>query len=184
MNELSLHILDVCENSIKADANLIEIIVTENIKDNLFKIDIIDNGHGMSELTLSEVSDPFFTTRTTRNVGLGLSLFKMAAEMTDGNMVISSKINEGTTVSTIFDHNHIDRAPLGDIEDTIIILVLNEKDIDIYYKHTYNNEVYVFDTREVKKVLEGIPFTDYTVIEWIKNNIKEGIKTILKEESR
>ena len=87
-------------------------------------------------------------------------------------------------VSTIFDHNHIDRAPLGDIEDTIIILVLNEKDIDIYYKHTYNNEVYVFDTREVKKVLEGIPFTDYNVIAWIKNNIKEGIKTILKEESR
>jgi anti-sigma regulatory factor (Ser/Thr protein kinase) len=184
MNELSLHILDVCENSIKADANLIEIIITENIKDNTFKIDIIDNGYGMSELTLLEVSDPFFTTRTTRNVGLGLSLFKMAAEMTGGNMVITSKLNKGTTVTTIFEHNHIDRSPLGDIEDTIIILVLNEKDIDIHYEHIYNSKVYTFDTREVKKVLEGVPFTNYNVISWIKNNIKEGIKTILKEESR
>jgi len=184
MNELSLHILDVCENSIKADAKLIEIIITENIEDNLFRIDIIDNGHGMNELTLSEVSDPFFTTRTTRNVGLGLSLFKMAAEMTNGNMVIASKVNKGTTVTTIFGHDHIDRAPLGDIEDTIIILALNEKDIDIYYKHTFNNKVFVFDTREVKTILEGIPFTDYNVITWIKNDIREGIKTILEEESR
>ena len=183
MNELSLHILDICQNSIKANADLIEIIITEDIPNNIFKIDIIDNGSGMDKKTLSGVADPFFTTRVTRKVGLGISLFKMAAEMTGGNLDITSTVNKGTKVSTLFQYNHIDRAPLGDIEDTLIILILNENMIDIHYKHIYNNEMYIFDTREVRKILDGIPFTDYNVIMWIKNNIKEGIINIHKEES-
>ncbi|MCK5388385.1 MAG: ATP-binding protein [Candidatus Izimaplasma sp.] len=184
MNELSLHILDICQNSIKANASLIEIIITEDIDANIYLIEITDDGYGMDKLTLSEVSDPFFTTRTTRKVGLGISFFKMAAEMTEGKLEIFSELKKGTKVSATFKHNHIDRAPLGDIEDTISILILNEREIDIVYKHIYNDETYLFDTREVKKVLDGIPFTDYNVIMWIKNNIKEGIKIIQKEESR
>ncbi len=183
MNELSLHILDICQNSIKANATLIEIKITDNSIDNVYTIEISDNGYGMDKKTLSEVADPFFTTRTTRKVGLGVSLFKMAAEMTKGNLVITSVINEGTKVTATFQKNHIDRAPLGYIEDTLCILILNENMIDIYYEHNVNNSIYVFDTREVKKVLEDIPFTDYNVIMWIKNNIKEGIKNIQKEES-
>jgi len=182
MNELSLHILDICQNSIKANATLIEIIIEENIKNNKYSISIHDNGCGMTEKTLSSVADPFFTTRTTRDVGLGISLFKMAAELTEGHLKIESKLDYGTSVNTVFGHDHIDRAPLGKIEDTISILVLNEADIDIYYKHIYNEKEYVFDTREIKKVLDGIPFTDYNVIMWIKNNIKEGINDIQKEE--
>lgn len=184
MNELSLHILDICQNSIKANANLIEIIITENIEQNIFRIEIIDNGHGMNKLTLSEISDPFFTTRTTRKVGLGVSLFKMASEMANGNCIITSEVDIGTKVIATFEHNHIDRAPLGAIEDSINILILNERDIDVLYKHIYNDKTYIFDTREIKKVLDGIPFTDYDVIMWIKNNIKEGINMIQKEESR
>ncbi len=184
MNELSLHILDICQNSIKANADLIEITITENIDKNIFMIEITDNGHGMSKLTLSEVSDPFFTTRTTRKVGLGVSLFKMAAEMANGSCVLSSIVDIGTKVTAIFEHNHLDRAPLGAIEDSINILILNEREIEILYTHKYNNQIYIFDTREVKKVLDGIPFTDYNVIMWIKNNIKEGIKMIQEEESR
>lgn len=183
MNELSLHILDICQNSIKANATLIEIKITDNLFDNIYTIEIFDNGYGMDKKTLSEVADPFFTTRTTRKVGLGVSLFKMAAEMAKGNLVITSVINEGTKVTATFQNNHIDRAPLGDIEDTLSILILNENMIDIYYEHTINDKVFIFDTREVKQILEGIPFTDYKVIMWIKNNIKEGIKNIQKEES-
>ncbi len=183
MNELSLHILDICQNSIKANAKLIEIIVTEDTNENLFTIKIIDNGFGMNKKTLSEVADPFFTTRTTRKVGLGVSLFKMATEMAEGNLKITSTINIGTKIIATFQHNHIDRAPLGDIEDSLSILILNEKMIDIYYHHDYNKKTYIFDTREVRKVLEGIPFTDYNVIMWIKSNIKEGIMNIHKEES-
>lgn len=183
MNELSLHILDICQNSIKANASLIEIIVTDDIENNKYIIEIFDNGFGMDKKTLSEVADPFFTTRTTRKVGLGISLFKMAAEMCNGSLEITSIVNKGTEVTAIFQKDHIDRAPLGDIEDSLCILILNESMIDIYYKHICNKNTYVFDTREIRKILEGLPFTDYNVIMWIKNNIKEGIKNIQKEES-
>jgi hypothetical protein len=184
MNELSLHILDICQNSIKANSTLIEIIVNENIENNLFEIIIKDNGCGMNEKTLSEVADPFFTTRLTRKVGLGVSLFKMAAEMTEGSFDIQSTIGEGTKIKATFKHDHIDRAPLGIIEETIMILVLNEANIDIFYEHSFKTQKYVFDTREIRKILDGIPFTNYDVITWIKNNIKEGIFDIHKEETQ
>jgi len=183
MNELSLHILDICQNSIKANASLIKILVNEDTTTNKFEIIIEDNGCGMDEKTLSEVADPFFTTRTTRKVGMGVSLFKMAAEMANGSFTIHSIEKEGTKVHAVFEHDHIDRAPLGSIAETISILVLNEANIDIYYEHKYNIQNYVFDTREIKKVLDGIPFTNYEVITWIKNNIIEGILDIHKEET-
>lgn len=184
MNELSLHILDIVQNSIKANAKLVEIIIIESDLNDTFTITIKDNGHGMDEKTLTEVSDPFFTTRTTRKVGMGTSLFKMAAELCEGSFTIASTVNVGTTVQASFKKSHIDRAPLGAIEDTITILMLNDNDIDIFYKHTVNDKVYVFDTREVRQVLDGIPFTDYNVIEWVKNNIKDGINTITEEEQQ
>lgn len=184
MNELSLHILDICQNSIKADADLVTVIIDEDTINNTFTITIEDDGKGMSGKTLSQVSDPFFTTRTTRKVGLGISLFKMAAELSDGGLEISSVEGEGTKVITTFKHDHINRVPLGAIDETVRILCLNEKNIDILYKHIYNTQEYVFDTREVKAVLDGIPFTDYNVMMWIKDNIKEGILSIQKEETK
>ena len=140
LNELSLHILDICQNSIKANATLIKIIIDENTIDNLYSIVIQDNGIGMSQKTLSQVADPFFTTRSTRNVGMGISLFKMAAEMAEGSFKIESTPNYGTTVTATFKHNHLDRAPLGKIEETISILVLNPAEIDIYYEHNVNSK--------------------------------------------
>lgn len=183
MNELSLHILDICQNSIKANATLIEIIIEEKINQNSYTITIHDNGHGMDNKTLSSVADPFFTTRDTRKVGLGVSLFKMAAEQCNGSLRITSEVDKGTSVITTFEHDHIDRAPLGDIAETLMILLLNEAGIDIFYQHIYNNQEYILDTREIKQVLGGIPLTDYDVITWVKNNINEGITTILKEET-
>jgi len=183
MNELSLHILDICQNSISANSSLIELNIIEDLKTNTFQIEIIDDGLGMNEKVLSEVSDPFYTTRTTRKVGMGISLFKMAAGMANGYLNVKSKVNKGTTVKAVFQHNHIDRAPLGDIEDTIVVLILNERDIDICYNHYVNDNHYLIDTREIKKVLDGIPFTDYSVIQWIKQNINEGIKNLHKEVS-
>ncbi len=183
MNELSLHILDICQNSISANATLIEIIIKEDINANLYQIEIIDNGLGMDKNTLSEVSDPFFTTRSTRKVGMGVSLFKMAAGMANGYFNVKSQVNKGTTVTAVFQHNHIDRAPLGNIEETIVVLLLNEKTTDIRYEHYVNNNHYLLDTREIKKVLAGVPFTDCNVIQWIKQNIKDGIENLHKEES-
>jgi len=182
MNELSLHILDIVQNSIKANSTLVKIIINEDHQNDLYTISIIDNGYGMDSKTLSEVADPFFTTRTTRKVGMGVSLFKMACEMADGFFSIESEVNVGTKVCSTFKNSHIDRAPLGDIEDTISILILNDKNIDIYYEHVVNGKKFVFDTVEIKQVLDGIPFTNYDVIMWIKSNIKDGIDTIQEEE--
>ena len=184
MNELSLHILDICQNSIKANATLIQIRVTEDLSSNLFQIQIEDNGKGMNQTTLSQVSDPFYTTRTTRKVGLGISLFKMAAEMAGGDLIITSKEGQGTCVTATFEHNHIDRAPLGNIEDTLMILILNEANIDIRYEHNYNNQQYVFDTRDIKEVLGDIPLSNHDVVLWIKQHINQGMTTIYKEETK
>lgn len=184
MNELSLHILDIVQNSIKANAKLVEIIINEQDKNDSYTVTIIDDGHGMDEKTLTEVSDPFFTTRTTRKVGMGTSLFKMAAELCEGFFTIESTVDVGTKVIASFKKSHIDRAPLGAIAETITILILNDKDIDVFYKHIINDKEYVFDTREVRLVLDGIPFTDYSVIEWVKNNIKDGINSITEEEQK
>ncbi|MCF7925718.1 MAG: ATP-binding protein [Candidatus Izimaplasma sp.] len=182
MNELSLHILDICQNSISANASLIEIKIQEIIDANTYTIEISDDGHGMNAKTLSQVSDPFFTTRTTRKVGLGISLFKMACELTGGTFSITSKETIGTSIKAIFKHDHVDRAPLGDIEETLTVLLMNEAGIDIRYVHTYNHQTYYFDSREVKQILGDVPITDYNVILWIKNNIKEGLLSIQKEE--
>ena len=184
MNELSLHILDIVQNSLKANAKLVEIIITEKDSTDSYTITIKDDGHGMDEKTLTEVSDPFFTTRTTRKVGMGTSLFKMAAELCEGTFTIESTVGVGTIVTASFVKSHIDRAPLGAIDETVTILMLNESDIDILYKHTVNDKEYIFDTREVRQVLDGIPFTDYSVIEWVKNNIKDGINIIQEEEQK
>lgn len=182
MNELSLHILDVVQNSIKAKATLVEIIIDENKIQDTYSITLTDNGYGMSEEMLAKVTDPFFTTRTTRDVGLGVSLFKMAAELSDGSFKISSKLNEGTIVEALFKRSHVNRVPLGAIEETIAILILNSIGTDIYYKHTIDGNNYTFDTREVKEILEDIPLTDLNVIMWIKNNIKDGLKTLKEED--
>lgn len=184
MNELSLHILDICQNSIKANATLIQISILEDLSSNLFLIQIEDNGKGMNQTTLSQVSDPFYTTRTTRKVGLGISLFKMAAEMAGGEFNITSTEGQGTCVTATFEHNHIDRAPLGNIEDTLMILMLNEAGIDIRYEHKYNDLTYVFDTKEIKDVLGDIPLSNHDVVLWIKEHINQGMTTIYKEETK
>ncbi|MFK5884169.1 MAG: ATP-binding protein [Candidatus Izemoplasma sp.] len=181
MNELSLHILDICQNSTKANATLIEIIIVENTSLNEMIITIKDNGHGMDQNTLQKVVDPFFTTRTTRNVGLGIALFKLAAEQTNGSLTISSILNKGTELKATLTLNHIDRAPLGKIEDTLLILLSINKYCDIHYKHINNDQIYELDTREIKKVLEVKTIIDYDIILWVKNNIKEGIINIHKE---
>lgn len=179
MNELSLHILDICENSINAGASIVILTIDENTKDNTYKITIQDDGKGMDEKTLKTVADPFYTTRTTRKVGLGISLFKMAAELTEGYLNITSEVDVGTVVEVLFTNDHIDRAPLGDISQTIISLI-TRGDNDFQYTHILNEKSYTFSTIEVKQVLEGIDLNEPSIIMWIKGNIEEGINELYK----
>ena len=178
MKELSLHILDIAKNSVKANAGLIEIDIDENEADNLLKIDIIDNGCGMSEEFLKRVKDPFSTTRTTRKVGMGISLFEAAAEQCGGKLDITSRLGEGTKVSTTFLYDHIDRAPLGDMAGTMQTLISGSPDIEFLYRHKKNGKEFVLDTRELKKILGDVPLNNPDVLIWIDGYIQEGLEEI------
>ena len=151
MEDLSLHILDIVENSIAAVAKRIEIRIDEDQAKDLVTIEIKDDGKGMDEQTLKKAIDPFFTTRTTRRVGLGLSLLAQAARDSEGTFDIHSKPSEGTTVNAKFRLSHPDCKPMGDIGQTMQVLIMSHPELDFLYEHKSDNSTYRFDTREVRK---------------------------------
>lgn len=172
MRELSLNILDIVENSVKAEAKIVYIDVIA--KDNVLTISIKDDGKGMSEEFLSRVTDPYTTTRTTRKVGMGLPFLKMEAEMAGGTFDIRSKLGEGTTVTSTFAIDHIDRPPLGDLGETMSILISNGDEVDYVLHFVFNETDFVFDTRELKEQLDGVPMDEPEVLLFIKNYIREN----------
>lgn len=174
MREIALNILDIAENSVKAKASLIEITVTA--KDNILTVTVTDNGKGMSKDFLEKVTDPFTTTRTTRKVGMGIPLFKDAAEMTGGSFEIESELGRGTRVTARFVLDSIDRAPLGDISDTAVTLLSPE--IDFVWVYTVGERSFTFDTREIKAELGDIPIDSPEVISFLRNLLKENIDSI------
>mgnify|MGYP001198435691 FL=1 len=177
MEELSLHILDIAENSITAGAKNIEIKITENKETDLLKIEIIDDGKGMSEEEINRATDPFFTNRTTRRVGLGLPLLNQAAKMTNGAMNIESTPGKGTHVSTRFKLSHIDRQPLGNMADTIVALIVANPSMNIIYKYERDEHRFIFDTKEVKEKIKGININSTSVILFIRQYIKENTES-------
>jgi len=177
MEDLSLHILDVVENCITAEATRIEVKITEDTRENLLTVEMNDNGKGMSEELLENATDPFYTTRTTRKVGLGIPLLAMSARESDGDISVRSKIGEGTSIKATFQYDHIDRRPLGDIGQTMIILIMSNPDIDFLYEHKKNDKLYTLDTAEMKKDLDGIPINNPEVIKIIKNDISTWLNS-------
>ncbi|MEF9983476.1 MAG: ATP-binding protein [Oscillospiraceae bacterium] len=178
MQELSLNILDVANNSIRANATLVQISIAEDSIKNLLAIKISDNGCGMDEEQLQLVQDPFFTTRTTRNVGLGIPLFKMSAIMSGGNFEISSKLNEGTCVAATYKLNHIDRVPMGDITSTFVTLVGGSPDVDFVMSYCVDGNCLKVDTRQFKEILGDIPLNSPEILAFISDYIKEILAPI------
>ncbi|MCI5551123.1 MAG: ATP-binding protein [Clostridiales bacterium] len=177
MEELSLHLLDLIQNSVKAGASLIEIIITE--KAGLLTIELNDNGCGMSEEFLQRVESPFTTTRTTRKVGLGIPLFKQAALMAGGDFGIISRQGEGTRIKASFEINNIDRAPMGDLAGTILGQVLSTPVTPDYrLLYAVEDASFEFDTREIRRQLEGVPLDAPDVIAWMKDYLEEGIREL------
>lgn len=174
MPELSLNILDVAQNSIRAGASLVELSVVACTVADTLTITIADNGCGMSKLQVQKVIDPFFTTRTTRKVGLGIPFYKFAAEATGGEFSISSEINVGTTVTAVFMLSHIDRMPLGDINATVHMLITFNTELDFVYRYKIDEREFVLDTREFKEVLDGAPLNSPEVSQYIKEYLAEN----------
>lgn len=178
MKELSLHVYDLMENSIAAKASLIELIIIDSLKDSIYSFMIKDNGKGMSQDFLAKVTDPWTTTRTTRKVGIGLPLIKMNTELCGGGMNIESEVGKGTTLRFWFQHDHIDRAPMGDIAGTIVMLCAQHEDIHYIYRHITDEGEYTFDTDEVKEALDGMSMNDINIIKYLKEMIQENLEEI------
>lgn len=183
MEELSLHILDIVQNSIAAKASLIEVEIDEDEKEDFLRITVSDNGCGMPEETLEKVTDPFTTGRKTRRVGLGIPLFKLAAEMTGGDFEISSEVGAGTKVCATFGYSHIDRQPLGDIASTMHQLITMNESTDFLYVHKVNGGEFRIDTREIKEILGGVSLSEHTVMVWLLDYIKENENALYQKNS-
>jgi anti-sigma regulatory factor (Ser/Thr protein kinase) len=178
MNDLALHLLDIVQNSISAAAKLISVLVNEQPGQNLLTVRIADDGKGMTAEQVSKVTDPYFTSRTTRKVGLGLPLFKQSAETSGGDMIITSEVGVGTTVTATFEYDHIDRLPLGNIANAVVLLVSANPLVEFVYTHRYGAEEYVFDTKEVKDALDGVPLNDPEIVKALEEMITENIKAL------
>ena len=179
MQELSMNVLDVAENSVRAGATLIEITVDEQPAQDKLTIVIADNGCGMTAEQVKSVIDPFFTTRTTRKVGLGVPFFKMAAEITGGSFDIQSEVGKGTTVTANFVRSSIDRMPLGDMNETMLSLIQCNAEIDFLYTRRFGADELVLDTREFRAQLGGIPLNEPKVAKFISDFLSENTAELL-----
>jgi hypothetical protein len=177
MKTISDHVLDIVQNSVRAKATLIEIIVKEDKKSNLYNLTINDNGCGMSKEILEQAANPFFTSRNTRKVGLGLSLLKQNAEAAAGSFKIFSEPGKGTEVNSVFQLNHLDRPPMGDIWNTWFLNLLSHKEIQWIYRHSTEEGFFEMDSAELLTMLEGVSLQQkeikQAIIEMIKNNLDE-----------
>ena len=184
MKEISLNILDIAENSVKAGASLTEIYINED--DSTFTLSIVDNGCGMTEDTVNAVTNPFYTTRTTRSVGLGIPLLKLACEQTGGTLSITSKVKtedsteHGTTVIARFNKNHLDFTPLGDVVSTVVTLIQGHPERDFLFEHTMTSGTVMLDTRNMREILEDIPLSTPEILSWISESLKEQYSEIIK----
>ncbi|MFB3776335.1 MAG: ATP-binding protein [Bryobacteraceae bacterium] len=168
-----MHVLDVVENSISAGARRVAIRVRESRSEDSFLIEIADDGAGMSEETLRRATDPFFTTRTTRRVGLGLPLLEQAAQAAGGWLRIESAPGVGTKVTALFRHGHIDRQPLGDMGRTLLSLIVGNPDVEFDYRREAEGREVSLNSREFADQLEGLPIVSPRGISALKKRIKK-----------
>lgn len=178
MKEIALHILDITQNSVRAGADEINITVSESEVQNLLTMEITDNGAGMDDKTLSQALSAWFTTRTTRRVGMGLPLLKMNAEMAGGELSLTSVKGKGTDVRATFGLNHIDRPPLGDIEGVVALLITSYPGINITYCHRSEGHSWAISTREIMDVLESHDISDPATIRGLTSIIRNNINSI------
>lgn len=174
-----MHILDIAQNSVRANASEIWIEVKELISLNQFEFNIKDNGPGIADHILATIKNPFTTSRTMRKVGLGIPLLNDTCINCGGSLTIETKLGEGTVLKASMAYNHIDRPPLGDIVSTIVGLVTSNENKNIHYKHIVDHQEFEFETKEIQEVLgNDVPLTDLNVYVWMKEFIKENIDDI------
>ena len=178
MLDLSLHILDIAENGLEAGADLIQIELAVDAAADRLTVRVSDDGRGIPPEDLPHAANAFFTSRTTRRVGLGLSLFKQAAEDAGGSFLLESEPGRGTAVTAVFGLGHLDRPPLGDLVQTLLTLVIGRPDVDFVYRQEIGDRSFVLDTREIKAALEGAPLVDPLVIGFLRQKLRQALNEL------
>ena len=178
MDEIALHILDIVYNSIEAGATTVELEIVESTVDDLLRIRVADNGRGMDPEMLQRALDPFATSRTTRKVGLGLSLLSANAEASNGHVSVESEPGRGTVVTAVFQASHIDRPPLGNMHSTLLVIAASAPQIDLRYRHERDGKVFVFSTGEIRAQLGDVPLTHPEVLHWLDEFIARGLRRV------
>jgi hypothetical protein len=183
MKEISLHLLDIAENSAAAESKNISVHVHEDLFRDRLSACVIDDGRGMDAATAQQVQDPFYTTRTTRNVGLGIPLLKLAAEMAEGNFSLQSDPGKGTWVEAEFRHSHIDRMPLGDLSSTFLTLLISHPEMEWTFLYRVTDKDgqsrdFLFESAELKSELGDISLTEPEVLTFLRGMFEEGIEDV------
>ena len=183
MREIALHLLDIAENSVAAGSRNIQIDVVEDLQNDLLKVSVTDDGRGMDVETAKRVLDPFYTTRTTRKVGLGIPLLKLAAEQTEGGLSLETEPGKGTRIEAFFRHGHIDRMPLGDVGTTFLTLLISYPHIHWLFNYQMtikdgSTKSFELDDEEIKSVLGDTPLTEPDVLKILRGMIEEGIEAL------
>ncbi len=181
MLDLALHVLDILQNTVEAGATRVTLLIDEDRPADRLSISVTDNGRGMDDDAVARVTDPFYTTRTTRHVGLGLPLYAMAAEQAGGRMTISSQPGLGTTVRAVFQWGHPDRQPLGDMAGTLLSFLLSQHAPELVYEHRVRTDldpdhdgVFEFDTAAIRAELDGLSLNHPVVVQWLAEFLAEG----------
>lgn len=180
MRELSLHLLDVMENALRAGARRIAVEIDENPRRNLLTLRVRDDGHGVAPDALGRLGDPFYTTRTTRSVGMGLALLRAAARRCNGDLVVRSRSGQGTEVTATFELDHIDRAPLGDVKATLLGALMADGECDVAYRHAVGDREFTFDSAHLRDALGDVPLSHPRVREWIEDHLDGGIAELYR----
>lgn len=179
MDELCSHIMDIAANSVTAKARNVLISLTKDSEKSRLTLEIKDDGVGMDEETAYKVQDPFFSTKIGKKVGLGIPLLKGTAETTGGSFHLSSGVGKGTEIHVSFDLNHPDLPPLGNLKDTILVLVVGNPDTDFVFRLSSDGDRFVLDTREIKGILDGVPINHPEVINFLTNYLDENMKIFI-----
>jgi hypothetical protein len=183
MREIALHLLDIAENSVAAESKNISVHIHEDLFHDRLSVCVIDDGRGMDAATVQQVQDPFYTTRTTRKVGLGIPLLKLAAESAEGSFSLQSELCQGAWVEAEFRHSHIDRMPLGDLSSTFLTLLISHPQIDwtFLYRLTDKNKQsrdFLFESAELKSELGDISLTEPEVLTFLRGLFEEGLEAV------
>lgn len=178
MKELSMHVLDIATNSVRAEASKVTITLKEDLKNNAFTFEISDDGKGIAPEMLATIKDPFTTTRTLRKVGLGIPLLNDSCLLCGGHLDIVSTVGEGTRLLAMMTYDHIDRPPMGDIAATMSGLFGSNEHIEIQYYHWYNDRCFDLATSEIKEALGDVSMAEVAVQQWLRNFIEENLEAI------